>query len=209
MTEKKDKEIKVNLKLKSNNNPSDSFKFDVKVLRYALLTYVMYGVFSIFNLGAFVVPLPMVFIIVPLVAAIYIVRNKFAYQSIVLLVLPIVVLDELWMGSSPVFMRMFLLLAIAIWVFWGSSFLWKEELKNTQKSLIMGVSQFFLILTIIDNIGAVSYLGMVVPFIGAFLYYQVNKNNKSIYKDLRVVLLLILIALLYFITLGSLALVLL
>jgi len=194
----KDKESNVGV-VKSRN----SLDFDVKVLRYSLLTYIMYGVFSVFNLGAFVVPLPMVFIIVPVVALIYAVRNQFVYQSIILLLLPVVVLEEIWMGDSPFLMRSLLLLVILVWAIWGSSFLWKNELKKTSKSILMGFSQLFIVLTLVDDIGYYNYLGMILPFIGAVWYYSSNMNNGHIIMDLRIILLIMLIAFLYLITLVS------
>ncbi len=180
-----------------------SLEFDIKIFRYALLTYILYGVFSLIQLGAFVVPLPMVFIIVPLVAVIYTIRNQFVYQSILLITMPIVVLEELWMGQSPLIIRIVLLAAIVLWAIWGSSFLWKKQLTKTPFSVLMGVSQLFIFLSLVNNIGYFNYLGQLIPFVGAVIYYAANKNNTHIIKDLRIILLIQLIASLYLITLLS------
>jgi len=73
-------------------------KWDVKIALYLFLAYALYGISYLFSDGDYVVPLPMLFILMPIVSMSFFFTSGFNKYSIFFLLLPLGVMSD-WISQ--------------------------------------------------------------------------------------------------------------
>ena len=73
-------------------------KWDVKIALYLFLAYALYGISYLFSDGDYVVPLPMLFIFIPIVSVVFFFKSGFNKYSIFFLLLPLGVMSD-WISQ--------------------------------------------------------------------------------------------------------------
>jgi hypothetical protein len=86
-----------------------------KIVYYGLLTYIAYGVSYIFILKDFVVPLPLIYLLVPGVALYFFVRSITSIQALLFLFLPLVVMKDLLFEWPEKWVELITFLGIISW----------------------------------------------------------------------------------------------
>jgi hypothetical protein len=92
---------------------------DKKVVNYALLTYLVYGLTYIFILRGFVVPLPMIYVIVPCIAIFFFFRTIKSWFSLLFLLLPLVVMKDLLFEWPQKWVELITLIGFISWSLTG------------------------------------------------------------------------------------------
>src|SRR5690606_28415699 len=90
----------------------------------------MYGIMNIFILKDYVVSLPIVFIIIPLMAVYFCILSFRSYYSILLIFLPWIVIKDLMLGYHPDFVFIIFILSLSSWVLLGALILNKVKDKT-------------------------------------------------------------------------------
>jgi hypothetical protein len=88
---------------------------DKKVVDYSLLTYIVYGVTYIFLLNGFIVPLPIIYLMVPAVALFFFIRSIRYWHAVLFLLMPLVVMKDILFDWSPKWIELFTLFGILSW----------------------------------------------------------------------------------------------
>ncbi|MDC0314115.1 hypothetical protein OAL26_03215 [Flavobacteriales bacterium] len=73
-------------------------KWDVKIALYLFLAYALYGISYLFSDGGYVVPLPMLFILMPIVSMSFFFTSGFNKYSIFFLLLPLGAMSD-WISQ--------------------------------------------------------------------------------------------------------------
>ena len=102
-------------------------KWDVKIALYLFLAYAFYGISYLFSDGDYVVPLPMLFIFVPIVSVVFFFTSGFNRYSIFFLLLPLGIMSD-WISQINSGVSGVLALAnIAAWVVLGLIVFFNKE----------------------------------------------------------------------------------
>lgn len=109
-------------------------KWDVKIAVYLFLAYTLYGIGYLISDGDYVVPLPMLFIFVPLVSIIFFFTNGFNKYTIFFLLLPIVVMSDKISQFNPGLSGFLVLLSILSWVVLGTIVAFDKTFRKQIKS---------------------------------------------------------------------------
>lgn len=73
-------------------------KWDIKIALYLFLAYALYGISYLFSDGDYVVPLPMLFILMPIVSMSFFFTSGFSKYSIFFLLLPLGAMSD-WISQ--------------------------------------------------------------------------------------------------------------
>jgi hypothetical protein len=181
----------------------EDLALELKLFRGLSLAYFFFGLFEILELGVFLVPIPIVFFVVPFLGIIYAFLSRNSWQAIVLMLLPILVVQQLYIADYPNLFQILSILAIIAWTFWGVRFLFVAGIKKLQFASLLGCSHLIIPIAILPVNSWLAYAALIVPGIGATLFFVKNQDNKQIFADLRVSLLIIFIQLLLLLFLFS------
>jgi len=102
-------------------------KWDVKIALYLFLAYALYGISYLFSDGDYVVPLPMLFILMPIVSMVFFFTSGINKYSIFFLLLPLGVMSD-WISQINSGISGILAIAnIAAWVALGLLLFFNKE----------------------------------------------------------------------------------
>ncbi|MFT5601181.1 MAG: hypothetical protein ACI9N1_001421 [Flavobacteriales bacterium] len=188
---------------KDDTEKSKDLTLEIKLFRALALSYFFFGLFEIFEFGVFLVPIPIVFYIVPALGLVYALLTRDKWQAIVLLLLPVLVIQQIYIAEYPNLFQVLSLLAIFAWTLWGVRFLFVPQLKKLIFTKVLGYSHLVIPLVLMPINSWIAYLALIVPGIGAALFFVKNQENKEILADLRVALLIVFIQLLLLLFLFS------
>jgi hypothetical protein len=109
-------------------------KWDVKIALYLFLAYAFYGISYLFSDGDYVVPLPMLFIFIPIVSVVFFFTSGFNKYSIFFLLLPLGIMSDWISQINSGVSGVLALINIAAWVALGLIlFFNKEYQRQTNK----------------------------------------------------------------------------
>jgi hypothetical protein len=112
-------------------------KWDVKIALYLFLAYAFYGISYLFSDGDYVVPLPMLFIFMPLVSMVFFFTSGFNKYSIFFLLLPLGVMSD-WVSQINSGVSGILALTnIAAWVALGLILFFNKEYQGQANKNIL------------------------------------------------------------------------
>jgi hypothetical protein len=125
-------------------------KWDIKIALYLFLAYAFYGISYLFSDGDYVVPLPMIFIFIPIVSVVFFFTSGFNKYSVFFLLLPLGVMSD-WIsqfnsGTSGILS----LTNIVAWAILGLIlFFDKEYTVKTNKYMLLYSFPFMSICTLL------------------------------------------------------------
>jgi len=102
-------------------------KWDVKIALYLFLAYALYGISYLFSDGNYVVPLPMLFILVPIVSMSFFFTSGFNKYSILFLLLPLGVMSDWISQINPGISGVLAITNIAAWAALGLLLFFNKE----------------------------------------------------------------------------------
>ena len=102
-------------------------KWDVKIALYLFLAYAFYGISYLFSDGDYVVPLPMLFIFVPIVSVVFFFTSGFNRYSIFFLLLPLGIMSDRISQINSGVSGVLALANIAAWVVLGLIVFFNKE----------------------------------------------------------------------------------
>jgi len=105
-------------------------KWDVKIALYLFLAYALYGISYLFSDGDYVVPLPMLFIFVPIVSLVFFFTSGFNKFSVFFLLLPLVVMSDKMSQFNPGLSGMLVLLSVFSWILLGVLLIFDKNFKK-------------------------------------------------------------------------------
>ena len=130
-------------------------KWDVKIALYLFLAYSLYGVSYLISDGDYVVPLPMLFIFIPVVSMAFLFTSGFNKYSLLFLLIPLVVMSNKVSQYSPGIGGFIALLSIASWIVLGLVLLldngFKKVVKDHWVVLAFPISCLLSVLFLLDN----------------------------------------------------------
>jgi hypothetical protein len=170
--------------------PNDSIDFDLKLVRGMSLTYFIYGLFYYLEVSAFLVPLPMAYYMLPIVAVIMYVRSANNWKSIILLFIPILVLKDLWINVNPIVMEPLLFASIMVWVLWGFFFFVLKDQRNLEYGRLAGLSQFLIFTILIPGHWIIFPLSVLLSLGMLTVFVRKNLENQKATVVLRISLLI-------------------
>lgn len=171
--------------------------FDIKMVRIFALIFLIYGVKYWLEIGAFLVPLPLVYYLVPIAAIVMLFRTLDDWRSFIMPFIAFVVVKDVWINVSPIIVEPLLLFSILLWLFWGSSFLWYKKYKTLKMSKLFGLSQFLILTPMTSLSSHFVFIGMIISLVISTIFIQKNIENKTQNTVLRTALLIQLIYILY------------
>ncbi len=187
----------------SNDSKNVNVDLDVKVIRILVLIYLVFGIGYWLELNAFLVPLPLVFYLVPFAAIFMYVRSYRDVKSIVLLILPVLVMKDLWININPLIVEPLLFISFLTWIGWGVFVMLNNQIKKMPKSLLFGISQI-LILCILLPIPMMWFnIAVAINLLLVSMFLAVNKDNSKFFTVIRIGLLIQLIDCLYLLQVFS------
>lgn len=135
----------------------------------------MYGLMNIFILKDFVVPLPIIYIAIPLVAVYFFWLSIRTSLSWYLLIIPFIVLKDVMMDFNVNLVALVTIVSLVSWVLFGVVILkQKYVVSNAQK--VYGI---FLLATVLSLLPTTFNLTWVIlPFVG-LLSFVFTKNLES------------------------------
>lgn len=112
-------------------------KWDVKIALYLFLAYAFYGISYLFSDGDYVVPLPMLFIFIPIVSMVFFFTSVFNKYSIFFLLLPLGVMSDWISQINTNISGVFTLVNIAAWSGLGLMLFFNKEYKEQANKNIL------------------------------------------------------------------------
>ena len=112
-------------------------KLDVKIPLYLFLAYALYGVTYLFSDGVYVVPLPMLFILVPIVSVFFIITTKINKFSIFFLLIPLSLMSDKISQYNVLLSDYLTLLSIFSFAVLGIFLIFDGEFKSQAKLNIL------------------------------------------------------------------------
>jgi hypothetical protein len=143
-----------------------------KIVFRVLLTYILYGVFYIFTLGDFIVPLPVIYLAIPLVAIYFFIRSIQSNKSWFLLLLPFIVLKDVMMELNINFVAFISYASLVSWALFGL-FILRQKLIISTIQKVYGFSLMATLLTLIPF--AINPSWFILPIVGLFGYLFMKK----------------------------------
>ncbi len=167
------------------------------MIRVFALVFLIYGIKYWLEIGAFLVPLPLVYYLVPIAAIVMLFRTLDDWRSFLMPFIAFVIVKDVWINVSPLIVEPLLLFSILLWLLWGSSFLWYKKYKSLKFSKTFGLSQVFILLPMTTISDHIIFIIMVLTLIITSIFIQKNIENKNQNTVLRTALLIQLIYVLY------------
>ena len=171
--------------------------FDLKMVRGMALTYFIYGLVYYLDIRAFLVPLPIVYYVLPIAGVIMFVRSLPDFKSMVLLFIPVLVLKDIWIDWNPFFIEPLLFISLLIWIGWGVTFLFYKLHKHSKYAILAGISQFLIVLILIPGHWLIFPVAVAISLIMITIYIRANLENSKLTVTLRISLLIQLMYVLY------------
>ena len=148
---------------------------EIKLVKYVLLTYIMYGLMNVFILNDFVVPLPIIYIAIPLVAVYFFWLSIRTSLSWFLLIIPFIVLKDIMMDFNVNLVAIVTIVSLVSWVLFGVVIL-KQKYVVSIAQKVYGI---FLLATVLSLLPTTFNLTWVIlPFVG-LLSFVFTKNLES------------------------------
>ncbi len=160
-----------------------------KIVFRVLLTYILYGVFYIFTLGDFIVPLPFIYLAIPAVAIYFFTKSFQSNKSWFLVLLPFIVLKDVLMELNINFVAIISYVSLVSWALLGL-FILRQKLLVSNIQKVYGYSLIATLLTIIPI--DINPSWFILPIVGLFAYlfmkklegqlatYDKNENNNKL-----------------------------
>lgn len=174
-----------------------SVDFDLKIVRGFALAFFLYGLVYWFEIGDFLVPLPMVYFFVPVAGLLMFVRSIKWIGSVALLLIPFIVIKDLTWNSYPNFTGVLALITFLVWSVW-SIFVFKRKEEKNWKSWFFVASQQLIWLIWVVQIPVVQLVMALLILIGVTVFVREQINNVNQVYNVRVGLLIQLIIALFF-----------
>lgn len=151
---------------------------EIKIVKYVLLTYVMFGLMNVFILKDFVVPLPIIYIAIPMVAIYFFILSIRSALSWFFIIIPLIVLKDIMMDYNINFVAIISLISLITWVVFGIVIL----LKTQHKSNFITFYSVFLMISVLTLLPIAFNLSWIIfPLIGLFgsLFLKSNLDFLS------------------------------
>jgi len=111
-------------------------KWDVKIALYLFLAYALYGLSYLISDGDYVVPLPMLYIFIPIVSLAFLFTSGINKYTIFFLLLPLTVMSDKISQYNPGLSGVLVLASIVSWVVLGFLLIFNKEYIKASKSNI-------------------------------------------------------------------------
>ncbi len=168
-------------------------RWDYKLVTYSLLTYAIYGVLNLFDLNSFVVPLPLSFILAPLITIVFCLKTTISINTLLYLGIPLIMLKDLFIYYDEVIGIALIILGIISWITLGILLI-----KRPNNNFFIKTSGVLLICSplLLLNWKALSLVYLIILLISSVKTLQIE--DLSLNKPLeRSLLILIFINALY------------
>ena len=148
-------------------------KWDVKIALYLFLAYAFYGISYLFSDGDYVVPLPMLFIFIPIVSVVFFFKSGFNKYSIFFLLLPLGVMNDWVIQINSGVSGILALTNIAAWVALGLLLFFNKEYQGHANKNILLYSfpiasmcaLLFLLNSLLLNVSVFLLIGITASFL--------------------------------------------
>lgn len=175
----------------------DSIDFDLKLVRGFGLSYFLYGLVYWLQVEVFLVPLPVVFYLVPIAGVLMFFRSIGKWLgSFIFLLIPFIVLKDLLIYRYPDLTVFLLIGTFLFWTIWA----WSVTLKNTKKDLrswLFSISQSMIWMLLLVKNDYIQVGAIATILVGVTFFVRKNINSKSMVHHVRVGLLIQLIIVLF------------
>ena len=112
-------------------------KWDVKIAFYLFLAYAFYGISYLFSDGDYVVPLPMLFILIPIVSLVLFFTSGFNKYSIFFLLLPLGIMSDRISQVNSGISGVLALINIVGWIALGLMLFFNKEYQGQANKNIL------------------------------------------------------------------------
>ena len=148
-------------------------KWDVKIALYLFLAYAFYGISYLFSDGDYVVPLPMLFILMPIVSMSFFFTSEFNKYSIFFLLLPLGVMSDWISQINSGISGVLAIINIAAWAALGLLLFFNKEYQvQANKNILLysfpiasACALLFLINSPLLNISVFLLIGITTSLI--------------------------------------------
>jgi hypothetical protein len=178
---------------------------EIKLVKYVLLTYIMYGLMNVFIIKNFVVPLPIIYFAIPIVALYFFVKSYRSLLALNFLLIPFVIIKDILVEFHPNLVFTITLISLLSWVFIGFYVLIHSKPKNKVSYFFGGVLILSFLVLLPSEINLSNFL---LPLIGLASLLFIISTDTSIETSqekiiVRFALLFVLISGLFVSTLLS------
>jgi hypothetical protein len=149
---------------------------EIKIVKYVLLTYVMYGLMNVFILKDFVVPLPIIYIVIPLVAVYFFILSIRSSLSWFFIFIPLVVLKDVMMEYNINFVAIISIISLFTWVIFGIV-IYNQTTHKSKLLLIYSILIMTSIFTLLPTDFNFSWI--IFPLIGIMGSWVLKNNLES------------------------------
>ena len=161
-------------------------KWDVKIAFYLFLAYAFYGISYLFSDGDYVVPLPMLFIFMPIVSVVFFFTSGFNKYSVFFLLLPLGAMSDWISQVNSGISGVLVLTNIAAWVTVGLLLFFNKEYQEQANKNILLYSfpiasicaLLFLLNNPLLNISVFLLIGITASFVIREDEEKYNLNNS-------------------------------
>jgi hypothetical protein len=148
-------------------------KWDVKIALYLFLAYAFYGISYLFSDGDYVVPLPMLFIFMPIVSMVFFFTSGFNKYSIFFLLLPLGIMSDRISQVNSGVSGVLVLTNILAWVALGLLLFFNKEYQGQANKNILLYSfpiasmcaLLFLLNSLLLNVSVFLLIGITASFL--------------------------------------------
>ena len=161
-------------------------KWDVKIVFYLFLAYAFYGISYLFSDGDYVVPLPMLFIFMPIVSVVFFFTSGFNKYSIFFLLLPLGAMSDWISQVNSDVSGVLALTNIVGWIALGLMLFFNKEYQGQANKNILLYSfpiasicaLLFLLNNPLLNISVFLLIGITASFVIREDEEKYNLNNS-------------------------------
>lgn len=152
---------------------------DVKLARGLVLAYFIYGLIYWLQEGAFLVPLPTVYYIVPFLGLVMFSRSYKWIFSPIFLMMPMLVLKD-WLSNWPMVSMLAILLTLLTWVLWSATYFFRFG-KSAKNQLILGtqISVIGFLFPIVQEVWWLQGLICLVLLVGATVLTRIDEIDRE------------------------------
>ncbi len=158
-------------------------EIEIKIVKYVLLTYIIYGVMNIFILNNFVVPLPIIYFAIPLIALYFFWLSIRSRLSWFFIALPFIVIKDILMDFNINIVAIVSILSLVSWVLFGFLIL-KQKWLVSPLQKAYGIVLIGSIFTLFPTSFNLNWI--ILPLIGFFgFFFLKSLESKFAHNELK------------------------
>jgi hypothetical protein len=158
-------------------------EIEIKIVKYVLLTYIIYGVMNIFILNNFVVPLPIIYFAVPLIAVYFFWLSIRSRLSWFLIALPFIVIKDVLMDFNVNLVAILSIISLVSWVLFGFLILQQKWVVSPIQK-VYGIVLIVSVFTLLPTTFNLTWI--ILPLIGFFgFFFLKSVESKFALNELK------------------------